>query len=78
MMYKEEIQKEIKAITKEIDIARWKYSTTRIEYFNEFVKLRKRQLAAFKALLPKAKSRRPHEELGRKVKSDTTWRKSEV
>lgn len=70
MMYREDIQKEIDILENDIKRFQRRYDSVKRTSFEELIKLRKRQLAAFKRLLPKA----PEKLLASQYISFTDWR----
>lgn len=54
MMYKDDIEKEIKSLESEIKGLEKRYNATKQITCSELINLRKRQLEAFRNILPKA------------------------
>lgn len=54
MMYRDDIENEIKSLEAEIKGIQRRYNSTKLTCYEELLALRKRQLQAFENLLPKA------------------------
>lgn len=57
MMYKDDIQKEIDVLEREIRSYERRYRAAKIPYFQEVIHLKQRQVEAFKKLLPNARKK---------------------